>query len=221
MSQAITAIRSARIHLNDINGITWSDVVLMPILQEAHAELVQELERFSLPVILNQSSIILVTAGSLNLGVNQPANLVDPISMMERIPGSTLDDFEDMVKVTFLPLENQTQELNYWAWIGENIQFLGALSNREVLLRYQGSVTTPQLTTDPLGFIFAERYIGPRIASIAKFAIGQDGSKLQELAEMQLYKIIQSNVTNDQRPVRRRPYRSFKEFYGPDYGNIT
>lgn len=220
MSLAIAALKSARVYLNDINAITWSDSILMPILQEAHGELVQELERFSLPVIFNQSAVIFVPAFAINLGANQPLLLVEPLSVMERVPGSDMDSFIDMTQVTFIPLEDQTQELRWWAWLGQVITFLGATDDREIMLRFKGSLATPQVLTDPLGFIFAERYMGPRIASIAMDAIGRDGSKFQTLAEAQLYKVVQSNVTSDQRPTRRRAYRSPKGFYGPEGGSV-
>ena len=220
MAQALVALKSARVYLGDINGISWPDSILMPMLQEAHGELVQECERFSLSVILNQSAILLVNAGDLTLGANQPATLVEPISIMERIPGSDMESFEPMLRLTFIPLQDQSEELQYWAWLGQVITFLGATQDREILLRYKGSISTPNLLTDPLGFIFAERYIGPRVASIAWDSIGKDGSKFQKLAENQLYKIIQSNVTNDQRPVRRKGYRSSKNLYGPDGGSV-
>src|ERR1017187_3421677 len=220
MAQASVALKSARIYLGDINGISWPDSILMPILQEAHGELVQECERFSLSVILNQSAILLVNAGDLTLGANQPATLVEPISIMERIPGSDLESFEPMLRLTFIPLQDQSEELQYWAWLGQIITFLGATQDREILLRYKGSISTPNLLTDPLGFIFAERYIGPRVASIAWDSIGKDGSKFQKLAENNLYKIVQSNVTNDQRPVRRKGYRSPKDT-GPEGARIS
>ena len=216
MAQASVALKSAKVYLGDINGITWSDSILMPILQEAHGELVQELERYSLSVILNQTTILYVTAGSTSLGNNQPPTLVEPVSIYERTPGTDMENFEPMIRLTFIPLEDQTEELTYWAWLGQVITFLGATQDREILLRYKGSITTPVLVTDSLGFIFAERFIGPRIASIAYDSIGKDGSKFQQLAENNLYKIVQSNVTNDQRPVRRKAYRSPKNLYGPE-----
>jgi len=216
MAQAYVALRSARAYLNDTNGITWTDHVLMPLLQEAHGEMIQELQRYNISVILNQSTVIFVPAFSTNLGTNQPEGLVEPISIDERVPGQDQDAFMPMARVTFIPLEDQDDVLTYWAWLGQVITFLGATTNREILLRYKGTLATPRLATDPLGFIFAERFIGARIASIAKESVGQDGSNLQNLADLNLHKIMQSNIVNDQRPTRRRPYRAFKGLYGPE-----
>ena len=76
---AFVALQSARTYLNDINGVTWTDSVLMPILQEAHRELVQELDLNGVGVLKQQTSPILVPAGSLDLGNNQPYNILEPI----------------------------------------------------------------------------------------------------------------------------------------------
>ena len=212
MAQAIQALKFARAHLNDVNGITWTDSVLMPLLQIAHSELIQELELHNTGNLKNQSARILVTAGSLNLATNQPANLVNPISMMEGFPGDILDNFIEMEKVTFIPLETQDIWLHEWAWINQIITFLGATTDREIILRYEGVIATPVLATDPLGIIFAENFIGPRIVSLAATSSGRTAPAMDALAANNLYKIIQSVVVNDQRPVRRRGYRSSKRF---------
>jgi hypothetical protein len=126
MSQALLAIQSARTHLNDINGLTWSDAILLPFLQVAHGEMVQELDVNGAGVLKYQSSPITVTAGSLNLGANQPSNILEPISMQERDPGTDAESFTDMFKVDFLPEVDQSQYLTWWSWNGEIISFTGA-----------------------------------------------------------------------------------------------
>jgi hypothetical protein len=218
MAQALQAIAFARTYLNDINGFTWSDAVLMPFLQLAHGELVQKLEINRTGLLKAQSSPITVTAGALTLGTSQPSNIINPISMIEGAVDDDPNNFEDMIKVTFIPYEDQTEYLTYWAWIGQLITFLGATKDRSVILRYEGYLATPQLLTDQLGCIFAENYIGPRIASLAFTATGKDNKVIQALADRNLYQIVQSQVTNDQRPVRRRGYRSAKSSYSGNWG---
>jgi len=218
MAQALQAIKFARTYLNDINGTTWGDPILMSFLQLAHNELVQKLEMNRTGVMKIQSSPITVPALALTLGSNQPTNIINPISMVEGAVGDDPDNFEDMVKVTFIPFEDQTEYLVYWAWNGQVITFLGATQPRSVVLRYDGALTTPQLLTDQLGCIFAENYIGPRIASLAFTAAGKDNKVVQALADRNLYQLIQSQVTNDQRPVRRRGYRSPKSVYSGNWG---
>ncbi len=214
MAQAAQAVKFARAYLNDINGTTWTDPVLMSFLQIAHSELVQRLELNRTGVMKVQSPIITVPRGSVTLGYSQPSNIINPISMMEGQVGDDPDNFEDMVKVTFIPFIDQDTELTYWAWIGQNITFLGSTQDRDVILRYDGALQVPQRLTDQLGCIFAENYIGPRIVALAFTAIGKDNQRILDLAEKNLYRLIQSQVTNDQRPTRRRGYRSPKSGCG-------
>jgi hypothetical protein len=144
---------------------------------------------------------------------------MEPISMMEKTPGDDPDFYQDMVKVNFLPEEDPDQTLLFWCWSQEIIQFVGATSDREVVLRYKGYLTTPQLVTDPLGVIYAERFIGPRIAALAYDSIGRDSKKLTQIAEENKNKLIKRNVLAEQTPVRRRGYRSAKILYPGE--NVT
>ena len=207
MSQAQVAIQSARNYLNDTQGVHWSDAILMPFLQEAFGELIQDLDLNSSGVLKYQTSPITVPAGTLTLP-SQPTNILEPISMQERNPGEGSSFFEQMIKVNFLPEEDQDGDLTFWAWLQETIMFIGSTSTKEVILRYKGSLMSPQLLTDPIGIIYGERYLGPRIAALAKDSVGQNSKSLMALAENNKYKLIQRSVLSDQTPVRRRGYRS-------------
>lgn len=221
MAIAATAIRSARIYLNDINGVTWSDAVLMPLLQEAFGEITQELDINGVGTIKTQTGILTVPAFATNLGNQQPANILNPISMLEGNPGDVPDNFQDMLRVTFLPYINQDQWLSFWAWLGDTIQFVGATVARSVILRYEGAPPVPQTLNDPLGIIFAERFIGPRIAALAYASIDRNPDKVQAIAASNLYKLVQSQVVQDQRPTRRKGYRSYKPQLGIGPAGIT
>ena len=203
MATVQDALKSARSFLNDDAAITWSDAVLIPKLQEAHRELVLELELNHIPVVRAVSSIILVPAGSTDLGDNQPADMVEPTDLYERDVGGTMDDFEDMTELANLPNVSPVSSLLYWTWMDERIKFVGATQDREVLIRYRRRIPTPSVNTDDLGFLFAELYIGPRVAALAS---GNDRFTLQ--ARENLEKIIQMNVVGQQSmPIRRLPYR--------------
>jgi hypothetical protein len=105
---------------------------------------------------------------------------------------------------------DQDENLVYWSWNGQIISFVGATQDKEVILRFNGWPALPQLATDPLAFISEERFLGPRIAALAYDGIGKNSSKLDKLASDNLYKIIQRATKQDQRPVRRKGYRSTK-----------
>jgi len=210
MALALDAIRSARTYLNDTNAMSWSDGVLMPLLQQAFGELQLKLGSFRIPVIKNQIETV-ITAGT-KIFPNLPNNITSPISIHEKDMGVSDDFYEEMVQVTFLPSQDPELNLLFWAWRQQQIEFVGATSDRYVRFRYNGYLTTPNLLTDPLGFIFAEQYLGPRTAALALASVGQKAraEAAKEDAKDNLYLIMQYNVTEDQRPVRRKKYRSNK-----------
>jgi hypothetical protein len=217
MSSTSVAIQSARVCLGDLNGITWTDAILFPNLQEAYRSMLLALRAFSVDVIKKQTSVFLVPALTMNISslAAFPSGLLTPLSLLERVPGGDLNSFQPMYEVSYAPVIDMTQNLNFWAWVGEQLLVSGATTDREVLLRYKGTLTPPQTLNDPLNFIMAENYLGPKTAAIALSAISKDGSKWDARAELALYDIIRSNITEDQRPTRRRAYRSSFRGYGP------
>lgn len=225
MALASAAIKSARVYLNDVNAITWTDSVLIPVLQEAFGEMLLEIGVHRLPVIKYQFTQLIPAISNSNsspvIFPNLPTNIITPISMYEKSPYESNDFYEEMAKVTFLPLQDPDMELMFWCWIQQQIQFIGATQDRTVLLNYHATLTTPQVLTDPLGFIYAEQFLGPRIASIALSNVGQEKRAIyvNGIAQEKLYKVMQYNVTEDQRPVRKKRYRSAKAF--GDFGGTV
>lgn len=210
MAIALDALKIARSLLNDNLAITWSDATLMPLLQVAHGELLLDLRLNEIPVVQETSTTITVLAGATNLGINQPNDLVVPNRLYEKDTGAPISFYTEMSRVTVIPKADQTSALVYWAWQQELIQFLGATSDRDVLVEYVGSVITPTLVTSNLGFISSELYIGARIAALAMATVGNDGqaSIFDGIAQSNLDKILRFNVKEDQDlPVRRLPYR--------------
>lgn len=202
------ALKSARSFLGDDNALTWSDSVLVPKLAEAHRELVLELELYGIPVTRVTAGPFTVTAGAKDLGLNQPADIVEPTSMLERAVGGAMDDFVSMIELPSVPELTPVSNLIYWAWEQEKIKFVGATQNREVLLKYRKSITAPVLNTAQLGFIFAELFIGPRVASLAVPPGSKEAIAFEAAARNNLEKIIQMNVVGMQSmPRRRLPYR--------------
>lgn len=208
MSTALDAIKSARAYLNDNNGITWSDHALLPFLQEAFGELQLNLGSFRIPVIKSQIEVVIPSGTTVFPSL--PVNITSPISLFEKNVTASDDFYMEMSQVTFLPSQIPQSELAFWSWRAQQIEFIGATQDRKVKFRFNGYLTAPMVLTDPLGFIFAERFLGPRIASLALSSVGQAKRSIsaEESAQKNLYQIMQYNTTQDQRPVKRRKYRS-------------
>ena len=205
MALAKDALQIARSLLNDDLGTKWPDSVLFPRLQTAHRQMQSVLALNSISVTKVQSAIITVPALAVDLGANQPDGLIDPISMQERSPGGSADDFADMIEVAFIPTLSQDSTLVYWAWLGGLVRLLGATTIREVMLRYTKTLTVPQTVNDVIGVILGELYLGYKVASMC----GDNATALSQQADNELEILIRTNVKGMQGIAhRRRPYRS-------------
>jgi hypothetical protein len=210
---------TARLYLNDIEGITWTDAHLLPLAQEAHRELQLQLSLNDIAVVrvqitngANSQGIHLVAGTtSLNEVGLMPANLLEPLILNERDWGDTTpEDYLEMQRVPFLPNYTQDTFLWFWTWMGEDIVFNGATSDRDIQIRYRAKLTTPLNMQSTIGFLRGELYVGPRTAALACQVANdsKNGDKWQRQADANLDKIIRSNVKNDQGTgVRRTPYR--------------
>jgi hypothetical protein len=204
MANVDVALKIARTYLGDDRGVKFTDATLMPKLQQAHRELQLKLWLNGLPVTKEVSAIFTVPAGAVDLGVNQPTDLIEPQLMKEKAVGEPISRFIDMTEVNELPDVDQSDSLRYWCWREEIITLLGATTTREVRLDYIKGLTIPVLKTDPIGFILGEAFLGPRTAALA-------GADSNEDAQNRLSEIIAANVRGSQSlPTRRRPYRRFR-----------
>ena len=141
----------------------------------------------------------------------QPTDIVIPLECWERPTGSKLEsDWELMIQKSWVPEIDPVQQLIYWNWVGELIRFKGAIQSNDIKLYYNGGIPIPTADADPVGFIFGELYIAPRLAALAARSVGgkQAYSELSQMATARLDKILSNNVNAEQAlPVRRRPYR--------------
>lgn len=203
MATASDALQIARSLLNDDLATQWPDAILIPKLRIAYRELQAELTLNSIPVVKAQSAVLTVNVGDVTLGVLQPVDLIEPLSMKERAFGGAVSDFADMQQVSFLPQVERQTDLIYWAWLSGVITFVGATTKREVLLRYTRSLTLPLTINDPIDLVSGELFLGPQIA----YMISGD-KRFAVQAASALDKIIRTNVKGMQGIARRRlPYR--------------
>jgi hypothetical protein len=217
MALASVALASARSYLNDIGQQIWTDAILLPYLKEAHKDLLLVLWLNGIPVIREKSASIGVTAGVLTLTL--PSDLLEPIWLKERAVGGTNQDWIPMTETDFEPDRLQTDTLRYWAWREEAINFIGATTNRQVLLQYWKSIADIVDANSALGFLMAEVFLGPQCAGYAANATGNTtlAGELSYIngvnvgvAGAKLDMIIRANVKGQQNlPARRIPYRRF------------
>lgn len=215
MATLEAAFVDARAFLNDTLGgdasALWSNAALQPFVPHAHRELQIKLDLNGIPVIRNKSAVIVVPANTTNLvtAALQPASLIVPISIKE---GDHLVTpiTSEVSEVDFPPDVVKGTSLNYWSWLNEAIQFVGATTIRDILLFYKGGITIPANSAAAIGFIFGEQYLGPKIAGLAAGSVGNTTAlaELTAMADKSIDTIIRYNVNNAQGlPARRMPYR--------------
>jgi hypothetical protein len=225
-----TTLTTASAHLNDSRGTFWAALygtpptstayaALIPFLQEAFRDLQNELFLNGLPVLHKTALLLNFPAGTTALTLTStpalPSDIIVPVTLFERDAGASAEDFDEMVEKSWLPEEQQDEELTYWQWEGQQINFLGATTARDLQLNYDAGLPLPALFADTLGFTDAEFYIAPKTAAYAAESIDRykRGETLHAQAESKLSKIIRANVKNQQSlPVRRRPYRRVRNF---------
>lgn len=201
------ALNITRTLLNDDAALQWHDQSLMPKIVLAHNELVAKLVLNGVPAIYNTTSpLITVPAGQLNLGADLPTNIQRPIKMNEWIPNDDIANAIPMTKVDFIPNLDQVDTLRYWAWIQQQIVFLGSTANRTVQLDYLGNVVPPTAVTAPLFFSLSETFLGPRAAALVMSG-KPEYDTFNRIAEMNLSSLVRIEVKAAQNlPVRRKPF---------------
>ena len=195
MATAALVFAEVRALMNDVGNTLWTDAVQLPFLQRAHRELQNELWRFASPVVRKRTAQITVTAGALDLSTDLPADIVEPISMVEKGTAEAVSLYKPMTEVNVIPDLAQVATLIYWAWVEEKVVFLGATANRHVRLYYRKSIAVPTAAGDPLGFINAEQYLPHRVAAMAAMSVGNQTlfEHYTNEARQSLGKVIRTN----------------------------
>ena len=202
---------SARgVYLNDPAGVRLSDAKLIPALKIAQGMLETALEENSVQCKNKEHGPIKIVAGATNLPL--PADFVWPVKLEERIADSS-DLYVPMAQRRWVPQEVQGDTLKYWIWNNDKIQFLGATTDRDVKLYYQGLFPALNVTTDGV-YNYASEYYAAKLAWFVHTFIEQSPTLAVEcnaIAESHLDQIIRIMVKKGQSmPVRRRPFRSLK-----------
>ena len=209
MSTVKDALDIARSMLNDDVMLVWGDMTLMPKFKQAHVEMESKLILNGIFVAHEATASLVVPRGAMDLGINQPPDMVIPLKMKEYAAGESAERALIMVQKDFLPTDVPAESLRVWCWREEKISFIGATTDRQVLLYYNKRLTCPALVSDPLPVITSEAYLGPKIAALACLSVGNmDGGQMWAgLAEENLSKLVRTQVKSQQTlPSRKLPF---------------
>lgn len=164
------------------------------------------------PVTVNVGQIA-ITANTTT-GPQYPTDLIEVQQLWERLAGSS-DPFIPMFKRDFLPhyLDNiPVTDLIYWAWLNQEIQFIGATTPREVKIDYirQYFANTVSSTTATLDVMNSRTFLMYRTAGLCASFIGENPTRSQELngyAKDAMDDLLAINVKGKQDvQTRRKPF---------------
>lgn len=199
------------VYLNDSSATLFTNTRLLPLVKKACDSMETRLEENNITCKNENSVPILVVAGVTELNP-LPSDFVWPIALKERIAGST-DLYADMYERSWEPNISPGDKLVYWAWRADRIKFVGALTNREVLLRYQKSFPIVNVASDAV-YGYAKQFLSAKVAALAHLFIQQNelmAKTCNDEAEGNLSQVINIQAKKSQAvPVRRRPWSPFR-----------
>ena len=191
MANLSVALASARTWLNDDAAQIWTDANLLPKAYVAHQELQTKLWNVGSPLVRKEAAPVTVTAGGTTM--SNPADMLQPFRLQEY--ANTLEsraDAVDMTECGFLPNRAALAILQDWCWKEEALQFVAASADRKVIIYYRKLITIPTAAGDPIGIMFGETFLGPRMAAIAAGSVGNKEAydEMMTVAEYNFQNII-------------------------------
>ncbi|SRR5579885_766201 len=208
-----------------IQGDVFTDAVLIPFVAKAYRKVQMKLMGNTSPTETTEV-VITLPAGTTVLSDSSspalPTDFLAPEIIRERITGN-LYFGPPMTRVDVLPSTAQTSLNGCYAWYDEQINFIGALSETDISLRYyRGQAAISDITSQLLirgcldvvadwtAFLAAESR-APGSGSMFASLYNQD---MQEFLNMQAQ-------ARQYAPSRRRPNNAVRRgAYGWGYGNF-
>jgi hypothetical protein len=207
--------------MNDTAKTEYKYTNMLPYLNMAIDELLEELETINAAVTNETAALITVAIGRVAITPTEslttphyPYDLMEIQSIGERLAGSS-DPFVPMNRVEFMNTRAAGISLVDWRWEDQTIKFVdtGATSAREVKIDY---VRQPiQLAADEtsvIGLIGVRAYLSFKAGAFCAYFIGEDGDRsktLDDQAETALTRILgRDSKSRQAMTTRRRPFRA-------------
>jgi len=195
--------------LNDLPGTFYTFDSLLPYLNKAYRELQDYYNLHGLKTTVEVSSLLLVPANAESL-TNPPADMLRPITLSERTPGST-ENFVEMDERNWEPDEKPTTHLRIWTWREETVFFLRATADRELRIRYVKSLAAIAGAGSFIGITNSKSALSARTAALGARYIGENPTRADELDSetgRALDRLIVTAIRQSQGlPTRRRRTR--------------
>ena len=205
-----TTLSEAQALLNDPSGSVYTNTKCMPFLRRAYEELQNNLQLNDVPIVLDRSAAINVTAGVLTVPATTLANMILPIWLEERTPGDSEIDWSPMTPMIWEPNRAQVDFLGVWVWREETIYLLGSTAAREVRVTYLKSLPT---LVDQESIVYvsnANNFLASKTAASMARMIKKD-FKLAEILDLEAGRALSLLISLSSKgrqllPVRRLPF---------------
>lgn len=190
--------RARTVYLNDPNGSQFDDTILLNYMKTAYDLLQSKMEVNDLSVKYSVFQKT-VKAGDTDIG-QLPPDFVWPLNLEERLAGSS-DGFSPMIQRSAEPTgAAKVDTLLYWSFRLNGIKFIGALTDREVLLTYLSLFPEIGSISDNV-FVSALPYLSAKISELAHRFISQNvelANYCKEIAEGEMSNLIRNYVKRSQ-----------------------
>lgn len=183
-------------------------------------ELQEQMERHNVPITNGTAAYLTIPAGETTVNsvdslvgtLHYPSDLVDVRSVSERLAGSN-SGFTPLTKHDFLTPRTLATELIDYAWMGQELKFIGATTDREIKIDYiQELIHKVSTSADVIGIIGARSYLGFKTAEFCSKYVAEDEARAAisaNDAEGCLDNILGIAVKGQQNiATRRRPFRA-------------
>ena len=192
-----------RVLLGDLPARTWSDDVLLPLVNSAYRDVQRNLAMSGIPALADYAEKPLAAFAKELSGEDLPDGFVLPHRLWEKDQEST-GRYSPMKRISGgLPDSDPGPQLRVWEWVGNRILFVGATHDKTVRVRYEKRLPA-------LGFRENQVEIRDGGDAIAAGTAMLTPGKRQDftgLFQSHLTDLIANNVRNEQRVRRRRrPY---------------
>jgi hypothetical protein len=204
--------------LNDTAKRQFTYAVQIPYLNMALDELREVLQLNNAPLTNKVDESIVVVAGVLNVGGGGsspllPTDLVEIQDIYERQNGLT-EDWQPMTRRDFLPsFVQQIESLTFWTWQGQQINFIGATTDRQLRINYiSDGVPVVHAQTTQIAVINAKTFLFYRTAALIAQFIGENKERSDDLngfAMLAIDRLTGINAKGRQAIfTRRRPFQA-------------
>jgi hypothetical protein len=211
LSTVAQCLQMARVNLNDAAGTQFVDAVLQPFFDQAHMELMVQMELHQIPVVKDTPANIDVPASPNAVHVlTMPVDFIRTIKVEEKADNAADAQFTEVDEVNDVYNIVVDSRLRFYMWSENEIKFPRCNAARDVRLTYTKAIPTP--TTGNISMQLVQLYLSNRTASLAVMYIMQDETRAKALkddADLWLGRIMTILVRNRQSlPARRIPYNS-------------